>query len=139
MGLIHSEIELVNSIDIGLFNRGIIKESEIRREKVIALVDSGAYMMCVNEKIRNQLGLDHVKYETAQLADGTLKKVEIVGPLRVNFINRSTSCNAMVMPGESEVLLGSIPMEDLDVIIDPRSQTLALPPDRPYMAQKPVK
>jgi hypothetical protein len=44
-----------------------------------------------------------------------------------------------VLPGNTEVLLGAIPMEDLDVIIDPRNQTLALPPDRPYMAQKSLK
>jgi clan AA aspartic protease len=139
MGLVYAEIELVNPGDILLHKRGFIKETEIRKEKVKCLVDSGAYMMCINENIQNQLGLEHVRYETAQLADGTLKKIEIVGPVTVNFINRGTNCNAMVLPGNTEVLLGAIPMEDLDVIIDPRNQTLALPPDRPYMAQKSLK
>ena len=43
--------------------------------------------------------------------------LDVVGPLIVNFKNRTTSCNAMVLPGESEVLLGAIPMEDLDVVL----------------------
>jgi clan AA aspartic protease len=139
MGLVYAEIELVNSGDMVLHKRGYIKESEIRREKVKALVDNGAYMMCINENLKNQLGLDHSSFETAQMADGTLKKVEVVGPMNVLFLNRITSCLAMVMPGDSEVLLGAIPMEGLDVVIDPLLQTLALPPGRPYMAQKPVK
>jgi hypothetical protein len=96
-------------------------------------------MMCINENLKNQLGLDHSSFETAQMADGSLKKVEIVGPLHVRFLNRLTSCLAMVMPGDSEVLLGAIPMEGLDVVIDPLLQTLALPPGRPYMAQKSAK
>jgi clan AA aspartic protease len=139
MVLVYAELELVNSVDFSMHQRGFIKETEIRREKVRALVDSGAYMMCINENLKNQLGLDHRSFETAQMADGTLRKVEIVGPVDVHFLNRITGCYAMVMPGESEVLLGSIPMEDLDVIIDPRLQTLALPPGRPYMAQKSAK
>jgi hypothetical protein len=139
MGLVYAEIELINAGDTVLNSRGYIKEAEIRKEKVRALVDSGAYMMCINENLKSQLGLDHQCFETAQMADGTLKKLEIVGPMNVKFLNRFTSCLAMVMPGESEVMLGSIPMEDLDVIIDPRLQTLALPPGRPYMAQKSAK
>lgn len=58
---------------------------------------------------------------------------------RDNFKNRTTSCNAAVLPGEAEVLLGAIPMEDLDVVINPREQTLELPEDRPYLAKKKIK
>ena len=139
MGLTYANIELLNSGDIILHKRGYIKEAEIRKETVKALVDSGAYMLCVNERIKNQLGLDHISYETAQLANGELTKIEIVGPIEVRFLNRNTSARAMVLPGDCEVLLGAIPLEDLDVIIDPLKQTLALPPDRPYMAQKSLK
>lgn len=139
MGLVYAEIELVNSIDIGLFKRGYLKEKEIRKENVKALVDSGAYMLCINEVIKNQLGLDSLGFQTAQLADGEIKKLEVVGPVEVRFLNRSTSVRAMVLPNGSEVLLGSIPLEDLDLIIDPREQILKLPSDRPYLAQKSLK
>lgn len=139
MELTYAYIELTNSIDIGLFKRGYIKEKEIRTEKVNALVDSGAYMLCINETIKNQLGLDHYGYQTAQLADGEIKKMEVVGPVDIRFLNRSTSVRAMVLPGNCEVLLGAIPLEDLDVILDPLEQTLKLPPDRPYLAQKSLK
>ena len=139
MGLTYAEIEIWNSEDIALMNRGFLKSNEIRKEKVKALVDSGAYMLCINDKLRTQLGLRTIMRQSAQLANSQIVEVDIVGPVEITFLNRSTSCRAMVLPGDSEVLLGAIPMEDMDVIIDPRDQLLKLPPDRPYMAQKSLK
>ena len=139
MGLVYAEIELVNSGDIELTARGFMNEKDIRKTTVKALVDSGAYMMCINENIKNQLGLRSIGKQVAELANGQKETYEIVGPVEVVFLNRSTSCRAMVLPGDSEVLLGAIPMEDMDVVIDPLMQTLMLPPDRPYLAQKSLK
>ncbi len=139
MGFVYADLELVSAEDKGLFRRGYIEEKDIKKENVRALVDSGAYMMCINEHIQNQLDLAFVDFIEAELADGTLKKLPIVGPLIINFANRTTSCNALVLPGKSEVLLGSIPMEDLDVVIEPQKQTIVVNPHSPYMAKKKVK
>lgn len=139
MGLVYADIELVNSGDLELEYLGIKKPEEVRRTVVKMLVDSGAYMLCINDQLRAQLGLRTIITQSAQLANGDITDVEIVGPVEVKFLNRSTSCRAMVLPWQNEPLLGSIPMEDLDVIIDPREQTLKLPPDRPYIAQKSLK
>ncbi len=139
MGLVYAEIELFNTGDIEMVNRGFLKAEEIRKAKVRALVDSGAYMLCINEQIVNQLGLRFIMKQTAQLANVATEEVAIVGPVEVKFINRSTSCRAMVILGDNEILLGAIPMEDMDVIIDLRDQQLKLPPVRPYLAQKSLK
>lgn len=139
MGLVYADLEIVNSDDIALAIHGYLQKENIRKANVRALVDSGAYMMCINENIKNQLGLKVITTQVAELANGMKETYEIVGPIEVNFKNRSTSCRAMVLPGDSEVLLGAIPMEDMDVVIDPKMQTLGLPPDRPYMAQKSLK
>jgi len=139
MGLVYAEIELFNTGDIEMVNRGFLKAEEIRKAKVHALVDSGAYMLCLNEQIVNQLGLRFIMKQTAQLANGATEEVAIVGPVEVKFINRSTSCRAMVILGDNEILLGAIPMEDMDVIIDLRDQQLKLPPVCPYLAQKSLK
>ena len=139
MGLVYAEIELFNTGDIEMVNRGFLKAEEIRKAKVRALVDSGAYMLCINEQIANQLGLRFIMKQTAQLANGATEEVAIMGPAEVKFINRSTSCRAMVILGDNEILLGAIPMEDMDVIIDLRDQQLKLPPVRPYLAQKSLK
>ena len=96
-------------------------------------------MMCINEHIQAQLDLVKVSSMEAELADGTIRIVDVVGPIVINFSNRTTSCNAAVLPGQSEVLLGAIPMEDLDVVIDPKLHTITLPEDRLYLAKKSIK
>ena len=45
----------------------------------------------------------------------------------------------MVLPGDSEVLLGAIPMEDMDLVIEPKSQTVQVNPSMPYISKKPMK
>jgi clan AA aspartic protease len=139
VGLIYADLELISAGDIELERKGYIKKSQIKKEKVTALVDSGAYMMCINEHIQNQLDLMFIERKEAEMADGTITRIDVVGPLIVNFKNRTTSCNAMVLPGESEVLLGAIPMEDMDVILVPRLQTIDVNPNSKYMAKMKLK
>jgi clan AA aspartic protease len=134
MGLIRTEIELINTDDVALFNAGYRTKEQIRVETVSALVDSGAYLLCINEVIKNQMGLKLIETDVATLADGKRQTFDIVGPITVKFKNRTTICRALVLPGDSEVLLGAIPMEDMDVVINPRSQTLEINPQHPYIA-----
>lgn len=139
MGLVHAEIELISSDDLALRRRGYLQESEVRRAKVNALVDSGAYMLAVNEHLKAQLGLPVLGEQEAELADGSHLTLEIVGPVDVRFANRETTVRAMVLPGNAEVSLGCIPMEDMDVLIDRKRQQLIVNPANPYMAKKPLK
>jgi hypothetical protein len=59
--------------------------------------------------------------------------------VELRFKNRRSYCSAMVLPGNSEVLLGVIPLEDMDVLIDPLRQELIVNPDHPYFAQMKLK
>ncbi len=139
MGLIHTELELVNGLDLGLSRCGKLTSNEIRSMKVSALVDSGAMMLAINENIRVQLGLMKVDERLAELADGSVQKFDVVGPIEIRIPHRRCSVDAMVLPGDSEVLLGVIPMEDMDLIIDPKSQTIGIHPDMPYISKKSLK
>jgi hypothetical protein len=95
--------------------------------------------MCINENLKNQLGLDVVDIMEVEMADGRLERLDVVGPVEVIFENRSTSCRAAVLPGDAEVLLGSIPMEDMDVVVLPKEQRLVVNPATPYIAKKKIK
>lgn len=139
MRLIYADLELISAEDVALERKGYIQKNQIKKEKVTALVDSGAYMMCINEHIKNQLDLMFIETKEAEMANGTITRIDVVGPLIVNFKNRTTSCNAMVLPGESEVLLGAIPMEDMDVVLVPRLQTIDVNPNSKYMAKMKLK
>ena len=139
MGLVYAEIELINGDDLALQRRFIIGEEEVKRMKVTALVDTGSYMLCINENIQEQLQLPVVEKRKAQLANGEIVECNVVAPLEVKCKNRRTSVNAMVLPGDSEVLLGAIPLEDMDVLIHPLRQELIVNPDHPYFAQMKLK
>lgn len=139
MGLVYAEIELINIGDVEVFERGYIDEEDIRRTKVRAMVDSGAYMLAINEEVASQLGLVVRDSKLATLADGTTRRMDVVGPIEIRFSNRKSITSAMVLPGNSEILLGAIPMEDMDVIIDPLMQQLIVHPERPYIPKMPLK
>jgi len=139
MGLTYAEIELVNAGEIYLAQRGYMIPENIKRKTVKALVDSGAYMLAINEQIKDELNLLKVDEQLAELADGSRVKLEIVGPVEVRFENRRANVDAMVLPGDSEVLLGAVPLEELDVVILPSEQRLAVNPASPDIAKKSLK
>lgn len=138
MGLIYAEIEVINTDDIAVAERGFIDKNQVRRQTIKILVDSGAYMLTLPQHIVTQLGLRKLAEQEAELADGTIKLLDIVGPVDLRFENRSTTVRAMVIPS-GEPLLGAIPMEDMDVIIHPLKQELIVNPDNPYIAKKSLK
>lgn len=139
MGLVYADIEILSSEDLFAYRRGNLAKSDIKSVAVTALVDSGAYMLSINENIKAQLDLTVIEEQVAELADGSRIKLEVVGPVDVRFANRSTSARALVLPGDAEVLLGAIPMEDLDVVIDPKRQMLLVNPAHPNIAEKKLK
>jgi clan AA aspartic protease len=130
MGYVYADIQLTNEDDLAFRRRGWAAENEIRRVTTRALVDSGAYDLIINKDIQEQLQLPVLGKRTIKLADETLLEVEIVGPVEVRFETRATTVRALVLPDTEEVLLGAIPLEGLDVIIDPlRERLLVNPPE----------
>ena len=139
MGLVYAKLLLISADDLALYRHGFMAEEQIKSIQVEALVDSGAYMMVINEHIKQQLGLIVIEERVAKLADESEQLVEVVGPIEIRFQNRRTVADALVLPGATEVLLGSVPMEDLDVVIDRKRQTLAVNPENPNIPLTIVK
>lgn len=139
MSLVYAEIDLISVDDIVLHRRGFLNEGAIKQTTVTAFVDSSAFMLSINENIKTQLDLPVIEKQFVTLADESTIEVEIVGPVEVHFENRSTTVRAVVLPGDAEVLLGAIPMEDMDVLVDPRQQKLVVNPKHPYVANKYLK
>ncbi len=134
MGLVYADIELINAVDLENARRHIIGEEEVRRMWLNVLADSGAYMMAINETIQSQLELPFLEKRKVQVADSRVIEYDVVGPVHVRFANRKATCNAFVLPGDSEPLLGAIPMEEMDVLIHPLRQELIVNPEHPNYA-----
>ena len=139
MGVFKQNIQVINGNDLAVLRAGYITETDVRKMEIPFLIDSGAYMMCINENIQHQLGLPVIGEQEVVLADGSTKLMKVVTGVEVKVFNRRTLTDALVLPGNAEPLFGSIPMKALDVLIDPKAGTLRLPPDRPYIAQTLLK
>jgi len=101
-------------------------QDEIRRMHLTALVDTGSNLLCINENIQSMLNLPFVKKGRHQLANGEIIICDVVGPVEVRFADQVTNCNAAILPGDNEPLLGLIPMEEMDVSVHPMRHELVV-------------
>jgi len=123
MGNVFAEITLKNGSDHVLAQKGQIAEQDIRSVTVNAVVDTGAVTLIINEDICQKLGLAIVGIRTATLAGGGKIDCKITEPVRIYWKNRDAFCQAVVLP-EGEVLLGVIPLEFMDLVVDPVAEQL---------------
>ena len=129
MGYVYAEIQLTNEDDLAFHRRGWAAENELRRVTTRALVDTGTYDLIINKEVQERLQLPLIAKRPVKSADETIVEVDLVGPVELRFENRVTILTALVLDTE-EVLLGAIPLEALDVIIDPlRERLLVNPPE----------
>jgi len=118
MGLIYTTIELTNP-----------RAPELSVLETRALVDTGSMHLCIPDHVAIQLQLEEVQRREVTIADGSRKVCPYVGPVKVVFGNRTCFTGAFVLG--SEVLLGAIPMEDMDLVINPQRRTVEPNPDSP--------
>lgn len=139
MGKIFADIEISNYDDKVLAKNNYIDASAIRKFNLNILVDTGAYNLALNQKICNQLGLEKLGEQAFVLANGDEQIFDIVGPVDIKFENRETTCRAVMLPGDTEPLLGQIPLEDMDIILLPKLEKMIVNPESPYLARKDLK
>lgn len=135
MSVINAEIEIINGDDLVLARKLLIGEEEVRRMNVTMMVDTGAINMCINENIQEIMQFPVAEVKSFVVATGESKELVVVENVKVRFKNRSTMCRAIVLPGDTDMLLGAIPMEDLDVVINTRRQELDVNPESPDVAK----
>ncbi|MEZ5582791.1 MAG: clan AA aspartic protease [Candidatus Competibacteraceae bacterium] len=88
--------------------------------------DTGALHLCIPEHVAIQLELEELYKGEVTTADGKKHLCPYVGPIELKFENRGCFTGALVLG--DEVLLGAVPMEDMDVLISPAKQTLVVNP-----------
>ncbi|MBI4801558.1 MAG: clan AA aspartic protease [Elusimicrobia bacterium] len=126
MGLVNAKIILSNP-----------REKKVKELEELVLVDSGAVHLCIPEHIRIQLKLEEIDKKEVTLADGSRKLVPYVGPVEIRYKNRVGFAGALVMG--DQVLLGAIPLEDMDLVIIPGKRILDVNPESPNIAGSIVK
>jgi clan AA aspartic protease len=123
MGNVFAEITVKNVADLNLASAGHLSEKDVRTVKLNALVDTGATTLVINEEIFNQLGLNVKEKRTINLAGGAKMECKVTESVDIYWKNRFATVNAVVLP-EGKPLLGVIPLEFMDLIVDPVNREL---------------
>ena len=126
MGMINVDIELSNP-----------RQPDLSPLSVQALVDTGAMTICIPEHMAVQLDLAEIEKREVTTADEKSHVVSYVGPIQIRFAKRTCFTGALVI-GES-VLLGAVPMEDMDLIVEPARQIVTVNPKSPNIPSAVVK
>jgi predicted aspartyl protease len=106
--------------DMALAKHGYIKPSDVRQVTVQAMADTGSTDLIISEAVRQQLGLEIEWSEKVELANNQSETFPVTEPVRVDWKDRTAGCKATVIPGDGEVLLGAIPMEAMDLTVNPK-------------------
>lgn len=126
MGLVYAGISLRNP-----------RESALHPVEVQALVDTLATHLCVPAHVALQLKLETVYEREVTTADGSTRPGPYVGPIEVRFDRRASFTGALVLG--DEVLLGAVPMADMDLIVTPSTHTVVVNPRSPNIPSAIVK
>jgi len=135
MGRVVTRIKLVNSGDLRLARDGLLPQENVRTLELEALVDTGATDLVLPADVVADLGLPEIDRREIRLADGSVRVVSKVSELRIEILGRRMGSDAYVMPAGSTPLIGRIQLEDLDLIVDPRSRELRVNPESPNIAR----
>ena len=124
MGRVTTAATIESMEDLWAVERNLLAPEEVRRIRVDdALVDSGATLLSLPTAMIQQLGL---KRTTAKRVTSSVGQSEawLYSPVRLTIQDRSCTIDVMEVPDGVPVLIGQLPLEHLDFVIDTRSRTL---------------
>ena len=130
MGKVMNRITLRNATDVGNAQSGELDPALVRSETIEALVDTGATTLAIPQDVADRLGLHTTGTRNVKMADGALRAVARV-VVHVEILGRDMTCDALVLPAGVPALIGQIPLDALDLIVDPKNRELRVNPESP--------
>ena len=124
MGYVNTQITIKNLMDVLNAKKGNLPEDKIRKATINVMVDTGASMLVINEQLFQQLGLDVMEERETTFANDTKEICKITEPLMINWEDRFTTMPALVVNNVPDLLLGVLPLEGMDLIVDTVNQKL---------------
>lgn len=124
VGKVMVPARLENFQDLYESEKGRLLPEQVRSVEVAcALVDTGATMLSAPKRLVQRLGLRHCRTRTARTSAGTAD-FGIYAAVRLTVQGRDCVMEVAELPDDCPVLIGQIPLEALDFIVDPIGQRL---------------
>jgi len=124
MGRVLTEATIESLEDLWAAKRGLCPPDQVRRITVSdALVDSGATLLSLTTRFIRQLGLKE-QYKRRILSSIGVAEAGMYDAVRLTIQGRTCTMDVMEVPDDVPVLIGQLPVEHLDFVVDLRSRTL---------------
>jgi len=127
MGKITVKIKLTNQVDLFARDRLGLKRQP-RELEVEGLVDTGATRLYLRPGVINALGLEKIGEVTSRTTNGTRTR-GVYDPVRLELLGRHGMFEVVDIDENVPNLLGQIPLEYLDFVVDPKGQKLIPNPE----------
>ena len=131
MGKVMTKVKLTNDHEAQLAAAGSLDPVRVRSVTVDALVDTGATMLTIPAEACRALGLPHRGTRRVRYADGRIREVPWVGGILLEILGRQMTCDALVESERTVPLIGQIPLEGLDLVVNPKTGDLMPDPASP--------
>jgi len=124
MGRVVVAATVENLDDLGSLRRGLLRPDQVRRVEVPdALVDTGATMLSMPKRLVQQLGLSPLRTRPVRTSSGT-RVAQVYGTVRLTIQGRDCPSDVVEVPDDCPVLVGQVPLELMDFVVDPSGQRL---------------
>jgi predicted aspartyl protease len=124
MGRVLVEAKIENLDDLFTSSKGQLPLAQVRMVQVNdALVDTVASTLSMPKRFIDQLGLQPVRTRQAQTSAG-LASFQVYRAARLTIQGRDCICDVVETADGCPVLIGQIPLESLDFVVDPVGQRL---------------
>ncbi len=129
IGRVTVEATISNFQEAYQARKGLLPSEKVRAVQVSdALVDTGAMMLSMPSRLIQELGLTRIRTRTARTAAGVLS-FNIYEPVTLTIQDRDCVVEVAELPDDCPVLIGQVPLELLDFVVDPARQRLIGNPD----------
>jgi predicted aspartyl protease len=124
MGRVLTEATIESLEDLWAAKRGLIPAEQVRRVTVPdALVDTGATLVSLPTRLIRQLGLEE-RYKKRVRSSVGVSEAAVYDAVRLTIQGRDCTMDVMEVPDDTPVLIGQLPLEHLDFVVDMRSHSL---------------
>ncbi|HTU19471.1 MAG TPA: retroviral-like aspartic protease family protein [Gemmataceae bacterium] len=124
MGKVLVTAKIENLHDLFDVQAGRLAPEKIRSVEVSdALVDTGATILSMPKRLITQLGLQPLRARRVRTSAGPAM-VQVYGTVRLTIQGRDCPTDVMEVPDDCPVLIGQVPLELLDFVVDPIGQQL---------------
>lgn len=124
VGRVTTRVRVENLKDLWDAERGQIPPDQVRRIEIMeALVDTGSTLFSLPTRYIQQLGLNRSRERTVTTTNG-IRTAAIYDTVRLTIMDRVCTVEVMEVPDNAPALVGQIPLEVLDLVVNPLAGTL---------------